>query len=95
MSAKDQFFLLTAFGKTYRLKASLERGLITLFLSPADWMAHTPQHFLKCGGDSHAKIRRRKGFAALDVASIIVALSILITSTAKAYAIIKKANLKD
>ncbi|WP_316410021.1 hypothetical protein [Lacticaseibacillus paracasei] len=95
MSAKGQFFLLTAFGKAYRLKASLERGLITLFLSPADWMAHTPQHFLKCGGDSHAKIRRRKGFAALDVASIIVALSILITSMAKAYAIIKKANLKD
>jgi hypothetical protein len=58
-------------------------------------MAHTPQHFLKCGGDSHAKIRRRKRFAALDVASIIVALSILITSMAKAYAIIKKANLKD
>ena len=31
----------------------------------------------------------------MDVASIIVALSILITSMAKAYAIIKKANLKD
>ncbi|RDG23986.1 hypothetical protein DQM17_07735, partial [Lacticaseibacillus paracasei] len=58
-SAKDQFFLLTAFGKIYRLKASLERGLITLFLCPAGWMAHTPQHFLKCGGDSYAKIRRR------------------------------------
>jgi hypothetical protein len=28
----------------------------------------------------------------LDVASIIIALSILITSSAKAYAIIKKAN---
>ena len=58
-------------------------------------MAHIPQHFLKCGGDSHAKTRRRKGVAALDVALIIVALSILITSKAKAYAIIKKANLKD
>ncbi|EPC63401.1 hypothetical protein Lpp14_05345 [Lacticaseibacillus paracasei subsp. paracasei Lpp14] len=30
----------------------------------------------------------------MDVASIIVALSILITSMGKAYAIIKKANLK-
>ena len=58
-------------------------------------MAHIPQHFLKCGGDSHAKIRRRKGVAALDVALIIVALSLLITSMAKAYAIIKKGNLKD
>ena len=95
MSTQDQLFLLIAFGGIYRLKASLERGLITLFLCPAGWMAHTPQHFLKCGGDSHAKIRRRKGFAAMDVASIIVALSILITSMAKAYAIIKKANLKD
>lgn len=57
-------------------------------------MAHTPQHFLKCGGDSYAKIRRRKGFAALDVASIIVALAILVTRMAKAYAIIKKANRK-
>jgi hypothetical protein len=36
-----------------------------------------------------------RGFAAMDVASIIVALSILITSMDKAYAIIKKANLKD
>ncbi|MCP9304781.1 hypothetical protein [Lacticaseibacillus paracasei] len=95
MSTQDQLFLLTAFGEIYRLKANLERGLITLFLCPAGWMAHTPQHFLKCGGDSHAKTRRRKGGATLDVASIIVALSILITSMAKAYAIIKKANLKD
>ncbi|WP_032768504.1 hypothetical protein [Lacticaseibacillus paracasei] len=95
MSTQDQLFLLIAFGGIYRLKASLERGVITLFLWPADWVAHIPQHFLKCGGDSRAKIRRRKRFAALDVASIIVALSILITSKAKAYAIIKKANLKD
>ncbi|EPC57218.1 hypothetical protein Lpp77_00395 [Lacticaseibacillus paracasei subsp. paracasei CNCM I-4270] len=31
----------------------------------------------------------------MDVALIIVALSLLITSMAKAYAIIKKGNLKD
>ncbi|HAJ56000.1 MAG TPA: hypothetical protein DCL56_15380, partial [Lactobacillus sp.] len=62
--------------------------LITLFLGLADWMAPTPQHFLRRGGEGHAKFRRRKGFAALDVASIIIALSILITSSAKAYAII-------
>ena len=41
--------------------------------------------------DQH-KIRRRKGIAALDVATIIVAISILLTSGAKAYTIIKKAN---
>ncbi|KHJ56690.1 hypothetical protein PZ00_06965 [Lacticaseibacillus rhamnosus] len=51
-----------------------------------------PSIFWKRGGDGHAKFRRRKGVAALDVASIIIALSILITSIAKAYAIIKKAN---
>ncbi|EEN79717.1 hypothetical protein F5976_11250 [Lacticaseibacillus rhamnosus] len=51
-----------------------------------------PSTFFERGGDSHAKIRRRKGFAALDVASIIVALAILVTRMAKAYAIIKKAN---
>ena len=33
-----------------------------------------------------------EGGCHLDVASIIIALSILITSSAKAYAIIKKAN---
>ncbi|AWR90935.1 hypothetical protein DBQ68_13125 [Lactobacillus sp. DS15_6] len=54
-----------------------------------------PSTFLRRGGESHAKTRRRKGFAALDVASIIIALSILVTSIAKAYAIIKKANRKD
>ncbi|ERN48692.1 hypothetical protein N422_12395 [Lacticaseibacillus paracasei] len=47
MSTQDQLFLLIAFGGIYRLKASLERGLITLFLWPADWMAHTPQHFFE------------------------------------------------
>ncbi|MCT3335782.1 hypothetical protein GKD24_09815 [Lactobacillus paracasei] len=54
-----------------------------------------PSTFLRRGGEGHAKIRRRKGFAALDVASVIIALSILVTSIAKAYAIIKKANRKD
>ena len=54
-----------------------------------------PSTFSKRGGESHAKIRKREGFAALDVASVIVALSILVTSMAKAYAIIKKANRKD
>jgi hypothetical protein len=86
---------LTTFVKIYRLKASFEKGPITLFSWLSGLDGTHPSTFLKRGGDSYAKIRRRKGFAAMDVASIIVALSILITSMAKAYAIIKKANLKD